>query len=479
MPAQVLRPYQSKPTAESAGSFYVSMIKTFLNQSGSIVLEVIIALAVIVLALSAVILVSFGSQKMSLDAELSSQAMRLAQTGLERARATARESFDSLVSSSSSEGIYALSVSVTSPESFLKNIISQVTWPQGSVTQHVELTTMVTDWKHALALGSCGLLSGDWQSPQLLGSFDVGGSNTATAVKAVNQKVYLTADDSVSGSADFWEINTVVPQSPQLIGSLNTGPGLRSVMVPGKYAYVANASTKGQLQVIDINGALPILKSSFKLPNSPGAVGESIFYASNRIYLGTLKTTGPEFNVIDVTNPASPSWLGGWEANTRINDIYVHGNYAYLAVPDNEELKVLDISDPAKITRAGGYSAPGGSGNGTSLTISSGTLYMGRSVGNMEFYSLDVSQAPIVTPLSSLDLNTSVDDFVVRDNLVFFATNDADREFQIWNLNNPAAVYGEINFPARATGVDCQGNTMYVSLESHDGLQIIGPSPTP
>lgn len=57
--------------------------KNFKRSKGIATLEMLIALAILVVSISAVILVAFGNQAMSVDAQTNSEALYKAQAALE------------------------------------------------------------------------------------------------------------------------------------------------------------------------------------------------------------------------------------------------------------------------------------------------------------------------------------------------------------------------------------------------------------
>jgi hypothetical protein len=63
--------------------------------------------------------------------------------------------------------------------------------------------------------------------------------------------------------------------------------------------------------------------------------------------------------VIDVSDPANPRRVGGYDTPGNALGVAVSGNYAYVA-DYNAGLQVLDVSDPANPRRVGGYDTPGG-----------------------------------------------------------------------------------------------------------------------
>ncbi|MBI5401621.1 hypothetical protein HZB05_02210, partial [Candidatus Wolfebacteria bacterium] len=273
-------------------------------------------------------------------------------------------------------------------------------------------------------------------------------------------------------------------QNPTIVSNINTGDGLKAIDVAGHYAYVANKENDNQLQIIDVNNLnSPNLVASFKLPGASG-VGSSIFYYNQKIYIGTKKATGPEFFIIDVTNPTSPISLGSKEINADVNGIYIKSNVAYLAVSDEYELKIFNVNNPAQITEIGSFDAPGDSEDGKSLDLVDDKLYLGRTVGgnhtnHHELHILNVLNPSSVQNLGSKDLAADLNGIKIRDYLAFLATSDSNKEFQVWNVSNPADIiaWSSFNFPQVATSIDFEDNIVYVSIRSNDALRIITSSP--
>jgi hypothetical protein len=62
--------------------------------------------------------------------------------------------------------------------------------------------------------------------------------------------------------------------------------------------------------------------------------------------------------VIDVSDPARPQWVGGYDTSGSAQGVAVSGNYAYVA-DSYGGLQVIDVSNPANPCRVGSYNTPG------------------------------------------------------------------------------------------------------------------------
>lgn len=446
------------------------------DEAGVATLEILIALAVIALSISAVIMVVFGNQSLSVDAQTTQEALYKAQAGLEEARASTHNNWDNIVSNSTTEEIFTKNTSVADVDEFVKLVNVVVNW-QIQQPRSVELSTLLTDWQSALAQGSCATVSqGNWSAPALSTTIDLGATGPATAVDVKHGIAYVTANGD-STKNDFFAID-VSTGIPTILSKFSTGPGLTAVHVAGNFAYLGNTSTAAQLQIVDItNPSAAYLRKNFKLPGSnSGDTATSLYYYNHNIYLGTPKSSIAEFHIIDVSNVDNPKEVGTWEFNTSVNAIYVSNGLAYVATPDDEELKILDVHDPAKIKLVGGYNAPGGSGNGKSFVRTGLRLYLGRTVGNDELYVLHIGN---INPdaLASANINSTVNGLVSMGNLVFLSTTDSAMEFQVWQLSENESAFtklSQLDLPAKATFIDCEGQTIYLTNEDPSkGLMII------
>ncbi len=459
--------------------------------------EIIVAFAILTLTMTAVIIVSFGNETMATDTATSGEALYKASSNLEETRASALLSFGSLVNSTTTDDIYTKEIVVNLLTNYVQQITSRVEWNTDSSRSHkVELSTFAVDIKNANQGDTCDVvLSGDWTRPQVMNvgnALDLGSGNMATDIDVLQGKVYITANSTKTSDKDFFVVDVADPVHPSIVGSLNTGPGLSAVTVVGNYAYVANQSSaisSGQLQIINIsNQQSPTLLTTYKLPSVSGTagVGNSIFYYQSKIYLGTLKATGPEFHIIDVSNPAAPLEIGSWEVNSLVGAIYVSRGVAYLGTPspstgaDTGQLKILDVSNPTNVVSLGSFTSPVTSTqSGQSMYLLGHTLYFGRSGTTLftshKFFTLDISTPSTVVDRGSKDIGSSINDMIVRTGRAFLVTTDALKEFQVWDVHDPqnTTLTTSLDLPASASAMDCEGSTMYVALSSNNALQII------
>ncbi|MCX6759555.1 MAG: hypothetical protein NT012_03275 [Candidatus Nealsonbacteria bacterium] len=449
--------------------------------SGFSTLEMLIAMAILIMVISAVILVSFGSQSMLIDSQTNSEALNKAQELLEEVQALARKDYK-LVNpvATITDGIYQKKIDVeTQPDFFTKKVTATVSWlGEHNRNLNVQLSALVTNFNNAVGGDTCdsvlrdntGATNADvWKTPQVKNSITdfaqlagVSGIYPITDIDAYKGKLYITTNNSSENQSTFFVFDITDPTNPvldhggtdKIDNDSDNNSGLNAVAVAenasgnGKiYAFVANASgvSVGQLQIIEVSVSPPQVVATYPMPgvtstSSSQGVGNSIFYKDGFVYLG-LKATGPgngpEFHIIDMhdflANPTNPNlihYADSYSIGDDINAIYVKGNYAYLATSDSQELIVLNVSNPTDISTGSpvwGYDAAGG-GNGKSLYLVGDTLSLGRTFPSSgpEFYILNNTD-PTNIPVNNPDppspypytqsIGSSVDGLVVRAGL--------------------------------------------------------------
>jgi len=479
------------------------------NQLGIATLEMLIAMSLMVLVISAVLPLVWQGQSLPVDSQTEQEALYKALTLLENERAAAKMDFN-LVNpvAQTTDGIYQKAVNVSQVDFYTKKVTSNLGWTEGGRNLTASLSTLITNPTGYSSGNTCSsILSGNWKNPQKtdyeFGKDIVGDASSGfpiTDVQAHENKLYVTVNNSNgNNSPTFFVLDISNPAiKPPLLASVDNDPtvkaGLNAVAVSGNYAYVANGNnpnfatctTCGQLQVFDISVSTPVLKTTFKVPGVTGkngqSIGSSIFYSNGYVYLGLAKTlSGSEFNVIDVgggglpASPTNPVWKGGYPVGNAVNKIFVKNNVAYLATPNTENLTLVDVNVASStfMQRIAGYSPAGGS-NGEAVTVIGNRTYLGRTFGSNEFYILDTSTPSGGIPvIASKDIGTgsdnSINDIVIRDSLAFLITN---AKFEVWNISDTANIVpwttsgsssDFLDLPGGSgTAIGCEGNYLYV-----------------
>ena len=441
--------------------------------SGQSTLELLVALGLIILAISSMGIVYFSSQSISVDTELSDLALLKAREGLEDARADARENWAGLTTNSESDGQFTRDIIVENISNYEKYVTSKVSWLTDPLRpQKVELTTILTDWATSSDEGGGSGPIGEWNNPRTAGTIDLGPGNEGTDLAVIENTVFIVADASDPKKPDFYSINVTNIDAPVERANVDIGKGLSSISIMGNYAYVANKSNTDQLQIVDIsNPDFPALAGQSSLQLN-GQEGLSVFALDNYAYLGSAASSGSELQIFDVSNPTGPNLVGSIEIGADVNDIYVYRNRLYLATSKTTaEILIFDIANhasPSQIATFDYTDTPGLSVFANSFN----DFYAG--IGNT-FVIVNSTNLSSLSLMGSYGADGPVNDLYIRDYLAFLATANSTAEFQALNITNKATptLHSSYNFPQLGTGITYRDNVVYTSVRSNDALRII------
>ena len=412
-------------------------------KKGQSVVELLIAMGIFALIVSAInflIIDSYVVHRLGREMTL---ADFLAEEGIEAARSIRDNSWKDLTA-----GEYGLAVSdnkwvfqgneedvsvylnegkrkiiVTDLDSNRKKIISQINWKftEGRA-ESVELVTYLTNWL-ALSIG-------DWSGPFREAFLNISGNNDGLKIQIQGNYAYFVRND---GTPDFIIVDITNSAFPVLKGTLSLSGVPTNIAVSGDYAYVSNTDNSQELQIIDIsNPDLPSYISSYDAAGSANANG--VFVIDTTVYLVRTSSTYREFFIINASNPISPTLIGSLDLNATGYEVFVMGNYAYVASGrDNQELQVVNITNPNNPTLAASLDLPGTT---DAITITGFTNRVILGQGNYARL-VDVTTPTAPDPRVSFDYGGTVNDLSLgnSDNYLFTATARADREFQVIDIS--------------------------------------------
>jgi hypothetical protein len=127
-------------------------------------------------------------------------------------------------------------------------------------------------------------------------------------------------------------------------------PGFATaVQVVGDYAYVADGLSG--LQIINItNPSSPTLTGSYDTPDF--ALGVQV--VGNYAYVADSFSG---LQILNITNPSSPTLIGSFDTPGLAIGVQVVGNYAYVA-DGSSGLQIINITNPSSPTLTGSYDTP-------------------------------------------------------------------------------------------------------------------------
>lgn len=206
--------------------------------------------------------------------------------------------------------------------------------------------------------------------------------------------------------------------------------------------------------------------NSYDIPGS--ATAKTLFSSPGNTYLGTAgNATGDAFTKVNISGVDNPTIIVEGTFNGYLtNMIFVSGNYAYLATPqDGKEVVILDISH-TPYTEVG-YFNTSRTDDGLSVFVlgNIGYLASGKYVYTFNLTAKTGSR-PLLGELKvSLNQNwgkvSSVSQIMVRGNYLYGALFEDWYEMSIVNVTNPASM----SIASQTNVNNQQTSDIYVSLD--------------
>jgi len=358
-------------------------------------------------------------------------------------------------------------VTITDVASDEKDVSVEVYWSFWGRLIDRTAVTRVTNWQNVEVWG-------DWGTPIVVGSLDIGPQGEATGVVRSGNYAFLTAQTASGTRPSLFSIDISDPANPIIVDSYITGGSLFSLtLVADDYLYVVGDSE--DLLIFDVSNPTSI---QFLSSEYLGDEGIRIIKDGETVYLGTEA----EIQMYDVSLPTSPTFLSRYSVGGEVNGLSVGGDYLYAATELNtQELLVLSISDLENPTFVSAYDVSG-TLDGTAVRIDGMKLYLGTennaSTGT-ELLQFDATDPANIVLKNEVDLGGGVQEITTAGPYVYLATEASNLEFQIWQVGSGWILdyVTGINMAQVATGVTFDDNTIFISLRSNDAFQVVQPSP--
>ncbi len=503
----------------------VQLLGKKLN-SGMSTLEILIAFSIVIVCMSAIIVVAFSNQSVTVDSQINNEAIFKAQALLEKARADSRNDYSSVKncddsSSAKCSGTYdsfynrILAIDPTSITQCGEDIKSSTSWTEGTRNLSIDFTTHLGDISSAVALGgTCDSTPppSGWNPPATWASSNFN-PGKPTGLDVLSKIVYMSADKT-----PFLEIadtNGVAQgTSSGLFLSFTNGfddsigyskyAKMNDIRVAkyqnGKiYAFAARdtGTNAGQFEVIDVTTpTAPVSKAVKSLAGVSGSYPAAwrLYYFDNKVYVVTQFTAGPELHVFDVSDPTKPSEIGtGTDLGRTVEGLVVTKKIissvthyvVYMATDKNSApLSVYDITYPPSTINVNEATSAEPSfskyQDGQAVYAIGSYLYFGRmsdpSGSDLFVYDISNPLSGSALPLiGQADIGTSVIGLSVSGSFAFLATAKLSNEFQAWT-SSPSNLtrVSNFNFPnVIYNGIKYQDSWVYVASQGNDALRII------
>lgn len=285
--------------------------------NGFSTIEIIIAFAIITVSLTMATSISFISQNLLLDSQISLNSISNIESKLR-----SENSF----STTSTYGIYNEQVSNLYISNCVKKTTFLDTWKMNGVLKSIYFSQIFTDTSYfSKILEPCDapeFSSEEWKDRQEINySIDV---ENVTDIDIVGDFAFVSSNTDALEDSDLYIFD--IKNNYKKISELNVGEGIFSIDATSDFVYAVANSTSSQFLIIDVqNKNAPLFVSKRNLfgvwPEGSFPQGRSVRYFDGRVYVGTKETAGPEFHIFNVLNPSNPYEIGFIELSHNINDI--------------------------------------------------------------------------------------------------------------------------------------------------------------
>lgn len=331
-------------------------------------------------------------------------------------------------------------------------------------------------------------------TPTVLGGVDIAatigqGSMGGYPVYAVNGYLYSmntsvtgTGCSSTDSSSCEFRIFDVATGTPRYVGGVDLAIAGMSVYVSGNYAYITNNTSAGTCSSSDASGC------DFRIygisnPTSPTFIGGLDLTTNGRgvvvygkyAYVTDDSTGTNDFHVIDISNPTSPVAVGGLDLSASAYAVEVSGKYAYVGTNTRtgNEFIVIDISNPLLPVEVGGMET-GAAIN--SLRVSGSYAYIGKASGGIteDFIIYDISNPTSVATTTGIDLGASIQGITLGGKYAYMSGSFTGDDLRIYDVSNPYSIVtvGGVSIGFGVNGTFINGNRLYLGRAEGTGNEI-------
>lgn len=383
------------------------------------------------------------------------------------------------------DGIYRRTVTIDEIDDHARDVTVTVSWTNhlGRHEQRAS-TVRLTAWRTPVAPPASNCygyaVTGDWTSPVVLGSADIGSGNQGTDVVVDLPYAYVSGIASSSSKPDLFVFDVSDPSLPVLIDSVDVGSGgLNALTLSGSYLYAASSNDSQEFQAFDVSDPYNVTRVAYTNP-SGSADGLTVLAKEDLVALGRKSSSSSEIYFYDVSDPTTPSLLTTHNVSGDVNDFAASEAHLYaVSSAVSEDLITFDVTtDPLHPTVVDTYDLRDGTQDISLAYQEPGILFAGNVAD--QFIAIDVSDPLNPSPNDPVLTGGEVKDMVCTNNdLLFLGTDNSNKEFLILDISDLSGIteYASLNFPQVLSGIDFAANMVFAAVRSNDALRIITSSP--
>lgn len=207
-------------------------------------------------------------------------------------------------------------------------------------------------------------------------------------------------------------------------------------------------------------------QSEFLVSANVGEHGNDVFVEGNYAYVATSKTNGG-LVVVDVTDKQNPVVVKTIDIGGKGLAVTKMGNYVYVGVEKSTKgLAIINATTPANATLV---TTKDIGGEGISLSSKNDYLYMGIEGGTSKFVIVNVSNPAIPTISSSTSVPGEIYSSDIMGNYAYIGMDYDWQAFRIYDITIPAApiVVSNLGLNEEINVVKVQGPYAFLGTEAN------------
>lgn len=201
--------------------------------------------------------------------------------------------------------------------------------------------------------------------------------------------------------------------------------------------------------------------------------GYKVATAGNYAYIVRNSATGPNFIVINVSNPTVPTVVGTLTLAGTPTNVAISGNYAYVSnTSDTTELQVVNVTTPTAPALAGSYNAAGAA-NGLGVAAVGTTVFLTRAANasNDEFVVINAATPATPVRLGGYSSNVTMNEVYINNTTAYIATSSDTLEILVINVIVPGLL-------TLGTGINLPGTVDATTITGYGTTIIVGQGTT-
>jgi hypothetical protein len=286
-------------------------------------------------------------------------------------------------------------------------------------------------------------------------------SNTL-AIDAANNRV------GIGAAAPITQLHVPGSLPTSAAGSVALGGGgVEGMTVSGDYAYVTIYGSD-KFEIVDIsNPASPALLSS-------SATDDEVNYVSVQgKYAYVTSYGGQTLRVWDISNPTAPTSVGSVAIGSKSYSNYVQGRYVYVAGAESNFLRIFDVANPAAPAFVGSVST---TGNALGVYVKGKYAYVTDYSGAyLRIFDVSNPASPSAAGFVATGAGPS---YLYVQGKYAYVPNSVGNTLKIFDVSDPAtpALEGSVATGTAPAQAYVQGRYAYVSIYNGTAVQVIDVS---